>query len=426
MVVTLAVVGDIIPPRDRGRYQGFFGGVFGVSTVIGPLLGGFFVDSLSWRWIFYVNLPVGALAFAAIALTFQARTERVQHQIDFAGAAALAGALASLVLFTSLGGTTYAWGSPWMIALVVAGAVSLAAFVFVEARAPEPILPLSLFRTRVISVVFPANILIGAAMFGVIIYIPLFVQGVLGASATNSGVVLIPLMLAVVAAVVTSGRIVTHTGRYKIFPISGTLTCLVGFWLLTRLNVGSTRLDTTIAMIVVGLGIGQIMQTYTLAVQNAVPRTQLGVATASTQFFRSIGGAFGVAVLGSILISRLTGQLVARLGPGARAIDPESLLQPGRHISPDTMAAVRDGLATSLHTVFMAGLPVMGLALVCAFLLKEVPLRSVSYVSAASEAAVEAGQAGPAGNGALSAAASRPSERSSSGRRGGARSRTGS
>ena len=239
-------------------------------------------------------------------------------------------------------------------------------------------------------------------MFGVIIYIPLFVQGVLGAAATNSGVVLIPLMLAVVVAVVVAGRIVSHTGKYKVFPIVGTITSLVGFWLLTRLNVDSTRFDTTIAMIVVGLGIGQIMQTYTLAVQNAAPRTELGTATASTQFFRSMGGAFGVAALGSILINRLTAELSARLGPAARRLDPESLLQPGRHIPHQTLDAVRAGLAASLHLVFVAGLPLMGLALILGLLLKEVPLRSVSYVSAPSEAAMEAGRAAPGGAGALS------------------------
>jgi len=256
-------------------------------------------------------------------------------------------------------------------------------------------------------------LLIGAAMFGVIIYIPLFVQGVLGASATNSGVVLIPLMLAVVAAVVAAGRIVTHTGRYKVFPITGTLTSLAGFWLLTRLNVDSTRFDATVAMIFVGLGIGQIMQTYTLAVQNAVPRTELGVATASTQFFRSMGGAFRVAALVSILINRLASELASRLGPAGR-VDPEQLLQPGRHISAHTLAAVREGLAASLHTVFLAGLPVMGLALVCAFLLKEIPLRSVSYVSAGSGAMAEAGPAAPGGGGALSAAAAHGAEGSRS------------
>jgi EmrB/QacA subfamily drug resistance transporter len=401
--VAITVIGDLFSPRERGRYQGYTGAVFATSSIVGPLLGGYLTDQASWRWIFYINLPIGAVALFVIATTMHIPFHRREHRVDYLGAGLLAAGATSVLMVAVWGGTTYPWSSPEIIGLSVAGAALLAAFVFVERRVPEPVLPLGLFRIGIFTVSNVALLLVGAAMFGVIIYIPLFVQGVLGATATNSGVVLIPLMLAVVVAVVASGRIVTHTGRYRVFPISGTLTALVGFWLLTRLNVGSTRLDTTIAMVVVGLGIGQIMQTYTLAVQNAVPRTELGVATASTQFFRSMGGAFGVAVMGSILLNRLTAELATRLGLRAGRLDPEALLQPGRHIPARTMDAVREGLASGLHVVFMAGLPVMGLALVCAFLLKEVPLRSVSYVSASRDAAA-AGQAASLGAEALSAA----------------------
>ena len=410
--VAITIIGDLFSPRERGRYQGYTGAVFAMSSIIGPLLGGYLTDQVSWRWIFYINLPVGAVALFVIATTMHIPFQRREHRIDYLGAGLLAAGATSLLMVAVWGGTTYAWASLEIIGLSVAGVALLCLFVLVERRAPEPVLPLGLFRISIFTVSNLALLLIGAAMFGVIIYIPLFVQGVLGASATNSGVVLIPLMLAVVVAVVVAGRIVSHTGKYKVFPIVGTITSLVGFWLLTRLNVDSTRFDTTIAMIVVGLGIGQIMQTYTLAVQNAAPRTELGTATASTQFFRSMGGAFGVAALGSILINRLTAELSARLGPAARRLDPESLLQPGRHIPHQTLDAVRAGLAASLHLVFVAGLPLMGLALILALLLKEVPLRSVSYVSAPSEAAMEAGKAAPGGAGALSVSAGQ--DRSSS------------
>jgi EmrB/QacA subfamily drug resistance transporter len=406
--VAITIIGDLFSPRERGRYQGYTGAVFAASSIIGPLLGGYLTDHASWRWIFYINLPVGTVALFVIVTTMHIPFHRREHRVDYLGAGLLAAAATSLLMVAVWGGTTYPWASPEIVGLIVATVALLALFVLVERRVSEPILPLGLFRISIFTVSNAALLLVGAAMFGVIIYIPLFVQGVIGASATNSGVVLIPLMLAVVVAVVGSGRIVSHTGRYKVFPITGTLTSLAGFWLLTRLNVASTRFDATIAMIVVGLGIGQIMQTYTLAVQNAVPRTELGTATASTQFFRSMGGAFGVAVLGSILINRLATELASRLGSAAGRIDPESLLQPGRHIPAHVLEAVRSGLAASLHTVFLAGLPVMALALACAFLLKEVPLRSVSYVSAGS------GQTAPAGDGALAAATGHERTRTSS------------
>jgi EmrB/QacA subfamily drug resistance transporter len=369
--LALIVIGDLFSPRERGRYQGFTGAVFGMSSVIGPLVGGYLTDSISWRWIFYINIPIGAVALFVIVTTMHLPFLRKQHRIDYLGAAVLTAAVTALLLVATWGGSTYSWGSPQILALVALGALLLVAFVRIEQRAPEPVLPLSLFRSSIFTVSVLSAFVLGAAMFGTIVFIPLFVQKVIGASATNSGVVLIPLMLSVVFAVVVSGQIVTRTGRYKVFPVVGSIVTLVGFWLLTQLNVDSTTGATTIAMVVIGLGIGQMMQTFTLAVQNDAKREEMGVATASTQFFRSMGGAFGVAAFGTVLTERLAAQSIAH--PGAPQL----------------------ALANSLHTVFLAVMPLAVVALVLGFLLKEKPLRTVAFAQAPAEMA-EGLAAGPA------------------------------
>ena len=233
IVVTIAVVGDIVPPRERGRYQGYFGGVFGVATVIGPLLGGFFVDNLSWRWIFYVNLPIGLVALVVIGTAFQARTDRTRQSIDYLGAVLLAGGLSAIVLYTSLGGTTYPWGSAKMIALVVAGVVMLAAFVLVESRAREPILPLELFRIRVFAVTCAIGFIIGLALFGAITYLPLYLQDVKGHSPTTSGLLITPMMAGLLVTSIASGQLITRFGRYRPFPIAGTALTALGLGLLS-------------------------------------------------------------------------------------------------------------------------------------------------------------------------------------------------
>src|SRR6266536_2516636 len=299
-VITIAVVGDIFPPRERGRYQGYFGGVFGVSTVLGPLLGGFFVDHLSWRWIFYVNLPIGLIALAVIATAFQPRTYHVKHTIDYLGAALLAGGLSAIVLYTSLGGTTYSWTSPWMLALIVGGVVLLAAFVFAEGRAAEPILPLELFRNRVFSVTSAVGFIVGLALFGAITYLPLYLQDVKGHSPTTSGLLILPLMVGLLTASIASGQLISRYGRYKPFPIAGTAIMTVAVYLLSRLAVDTPMWRTILAMIVLGLGLGMVMQVLILAAQNAVEYRLLGVATSGSTLFRQVGGAIGVAAFGVI------------------------------------------------------------------------------------------------------------------------------
>ncbi len=269
-VTTLAIIGDVIPPRDRGRYQGFFGAVFGVATIIGPLLGGFFVDDLSWRWIFYVNLPIGALALAVIGAALRSREEHVRHRVDYAGTVVLAASLSCIVLFSSLGGTTYAWSSPAIVAMIVVGVVLLVVFPFVERRAAEPIMPLELFENRVFSVTSAVGFIVGLALFGAVTYLPFYLQVVQGQSPTRSGLTLTPLMGGLLVTSIVSGQLISRFGRYKPFPIAGTALMTVGLVLLSRLAVATPLWQLVVYLVVLGLGLGMVMQVLVLAAQNAV------------------------------------------------------------------------------------------------------------------------------------------------------------
>jgi EmrB/QacA subfamily drug resistance transporter len=374
ITTTMAVVGDIITPRDRGRFQGVFGAVFGVSTIIGPLLGGFFVDNLSWRWIFYVNLPVAAVAMVVIGAVFHPQTSRVEHAIDYLGAALLAGGLSSVVLFTSLGGTTFPWRSTEIVVLIVLGIVLLVAFVFAERRATEPILPLELFRNRIFTVCAAIGFIIGFALFGSVTYLPIFLQIVKGRSPTSSGLQLTPMMAGLLVTSIISGRLISKFGRYKPFPVAGTAVMTAGMVLLSGLGIHSSGLYTSLSMLVLGLGLGAVMQVLVLAVQNAVDYRNMGVATSGSLLFRQIGGSIGIAIFGAIFANRLRGELAAKLPPGAhvpKTVSPSVV----RQLPPAVHEGYVHAVAAALHPVFVVAAVISALSFLLTWLLREVPLR---------------------------------------------------
>jgi EmrB/QacA subfamily drug resistance transporter len=353
MVSTMAAVGDVVPPRERGRYQGIFGAVFGLASVIGPLLGGFFTSSLTWRWIFYVNVPIGVVAFSVLQSTFPARGERRRHAVDYLGAAVLAAGLSAIVLVCTLGGTTYRWGSAPIVVLAVLAVLLIGAFITVERRAAEPVLPPRLFANRVFAVTSAIGFVVGFALFGSVTYLPLFLQVVNGASPTGSGLQILPLMAGLLVTSIASGQIISRTGIYKPFPIAGTAVMVAGMLLLSGMSASTTRLTASAFMFVLGLGLGMVMQVLVLAVQNAVGYDDLGVATSGATLFRSIGGSVGTAILGSIFTNRLSTELSRALSAAAHAAGPEGLAaEAGGGITHANPASLRK-LPAPLHAVYV-------------------------------------------------------------------------
>ena len=375
MVTTQAVVGDIVPPRERGRYQGIFGAVFGVSSIAGPLLGGYFTTEWSWRWIFYINIPLGLLALIVIAVTLPRRTVRVSRAIDYLGTGLLALALSSLVLFTDLGGIAFPWTSAPMIALGVGAALLLIAFLAVERRAAEPVLPLSLFGNRTFTLTAVIGLIVGFALFGSVTYIPLFLQVVNGATPTGSGLQMLPLMGGMLFTSILSGQLISRIGRYRIFPIVGTAVMALGLFLLSRMHAGTTILQASLYMLVLGLGLGNVMQVLVIAVQNAVDYRELGVATSGATLFRLIGGSLGTAVFGAIFASRLTTHLAARLSTGTDL--PTAGLSPQALASMDaaTRGIYIEAFTASLSVVFLVATGIALLGFLLTWFVPEQPLR---------------------------------------------------
>jgi EmrB/QacA subfamily drug resistance transporter len=393
-VTTQAVVGDIVPPRERGRYQGIFGAVFGLASIAGPLLGGYFTTQLSWRWIFYINLPLGVAALAVLAATLPAGVKRARRAIDYVGASLLAITLSALILLADLGGTTYAWNSMPILALAAASVLTLALFVVAERRAVEPILPPRLFRQRTFLVSTTVGLIVGFALFGSVTYFPLFLQVVRGVSPTQSGLQMLPMMGGMLTTSILSGQLISRTGRYKVFPVLGTAVMTGGLFLLSRLSADSSTLATSLPILMLGVGLGMVMQVLVIAVQNAVDYGDLGVATSGATLFRLIGGSLGTAVLGAIFASRLAGTLARTLPPdaaggeAARGLSVEALAQ----LPPALRATYAAAFTASLNTVFLVAAVVCAAGFALVWLLPERPLRTTVATNAA-DPGHEAGEA---------------------------------
>ncbi|MGA7669689.1 MAG: MDR family MFS transporter [Nitrolancea sp.] len=413
MPIAFAIIGDVFPPSERGKWQGLTSGMFGIASIVGPTLGGWLTDSLGWRWVFYVNMPVGAIAIATAFFGLPKIRSSHKHSIDYYGAATLVAGTVPLLLAFSWAGDKYAWTSSQIIGLMLFSIIMIGVFLLIESRAEEPILSPRLFRNRTFTVANLASFLIAGGMFGAIMYLPLFVQGVMGDSATNSGAILTPMMLGFVVSSIVGGQIMSRTGRYKYLAIGSLVLAVVGMLLFSRLGVNSGHGALVRDMILTGLGIGTTMSLFTIVVQNAFPLRQMGEVTASLQFFRNIGSTLGVAVLGSLMTSRFHTEFYAKLPADVSAAvpkdqlaqldNPQLLLSPdavgqlktsfaafgsqGPHLFDQVMLTVRSALSVAITDLFVIGMVFMLLSLAVTFFLNEVPLRRTLAEAAGSPVA---------------------------------------
>ena len=380
MVVAVAAVADVVPARERGKVQGLFGAVYGVATIVGPLAGGFFVDKLTWRWIFFINIPLALLALGVIAVVFKSRTERHRREIDYLGAALLAMGLTSIVLFTSLGGNTFAWNSPQIVGMIVAGILAILAFVWAETRAAEPVLPLTLFLNRSFATASAMAFVVGLAMFSTVTFLPLYLQIVRGVSPTASGLQLAPMMGGMLITSIGSGFMISKFGRYKPFPIIGSAVMALAMFLLSRLTIETAAWVVTVDMIVLGLGLGLTMQVLVVISQNSVALKDVGVATAGSALFRQTGGSIGLSLLGALFARSLAKGMAQHLP--ANPMHTE-ILTPSMatHLSRPILAPVLHVYMNALHSVFLACAAITLIAFALSWTLSEFAIPSHLRIS---------------------------------------------
>lgn len=381
-----AIIGDIISPRERGRYMGYMGAVFGLASIAGPLAGGWIAESFSWRWLFYVNLPIGVVALVFIFAFFKLPHTRTQRSIDYTGFVTLGVSLTLILLATSWGGVQSPWLSWQILGLYGVGAAMLGMFVWNEGRVEEPVIPLALWKSRVFTLSNLSNLFISMGMFGAILYIPLYAQGVMGLGIAESGMILIPLTVSMIVVSTIVGRLITRTGRYKAFTLAGTAVMAFGYFLLSQLGYGSTRGDLITSSVVVGLGLGAVLQTYVLIVQNSTTRDMLGVSTAVVQFSRSAGATLGTAIFGAIITAGMAREIPESASASgssgvAALLDPEAF----RGLSPSAAEGLSRGLADAMHPIFVAGIPIISVAFVLTLFIEEVPLKTTAFVDEDAE-----------------------------------------
>ena len=400
LALAFTILGDIISPRERGKYMGYFTGVFAAASVIGPLVGGFCVDHLTWRWVFYLNLPLGGVALLVTAVYLQVPKPSERRPIDFAGSGLLAAGVISLLLASTWGGQQYAWTSAVIVGLGLGGVALCVLFVMHERHTAEPILPLRLFRDPVFRVAITMAALFGSVMVGASVFLPLFLQVVTGVSATSSGFLLVPMMTGILVGSSVTGRIVTRSGRYKRYPIIGSLITFAGIWLFALLSLDSSRAQVSIGLALLGLGVGTATPMLTLVVQNAAPAGDMGISTSSVNFFRSLGSAFGIAIFGAIMNARLDSVLAAKL-PSSVKLGNDILSSPAqiRALPSAVHSAVSAAVAAGVSFAFLCSLPVVAVTFVLAWLLREVPLRETLgpavFVEGMEEGLVFSPEAGP-------------------------------